>query len=80
MRKCWKSSPEDRLTFEGLSSLFDARLQSIAGYMELRMVLEQPQGKCTYILETGEGRASTCSSYVATTTRGYIYLMVHNVA
>ena len=43
MRKCWKSLPEDRPTFKELSSLLDARLQSIAGYMELKMFLE-PQG------------------------------------
>ena len=42
--KCWKASPEDRPAFEELSASLIAKLESVAGYLELNMVLE-PQGK-----------------------------------
>ena len=41
--KCWKASPDDRPTFEALSTTFGSLLDSEAGYMEINMVLE-PEG------------------------------------
>ena len=38
--KCWKLSPDDRPSFEALSSAICGRLQAVAGYMEVQMVLE----------------------------------------
>ena len=38
--KCWKLSADDRPPFEALSSAFTGRLQAVAGYMEVQMVLE----------------------------------------
>ena len=44
---CWKLSPDDRSPFEALSSAFNGRLQAVAGYMEVQMVLEL-QGNSYY--------------------------------
>ncbi len=40
MCECWKSSPDERPTFEVLSSNLEERLQEVSGYLELRMELE----------------------------------------
>ena len=40
---CWKKSPDDRPSFEDLASMLDVRLQVVAGYMELAMVLEEDE-------------------------------------
>ena len=37
--KCWKLSPDDRPSFEALSSAICGSLQAVAGYMEVQMVL-----------------------------------------
>ena len=43
-KKCWKPLPEDRPSFEDLVSMLDKRLQAVAGYTELAMVLEDTCG------------------------------------
>ena len=42
--KCWKVDPDERPCFETLSLTFDEKLQAVAGYLELKMVLES-QGR-----------------------------------
>ena len=49
MYKCWKLSADDRPPFETLSSAFNRRLQAVAGYIEVQMVLEL-QGNMTIII------------------------------
>ena len=39
--KCWRESPDERPTFEDLATTLERMLESIAGYLELGMVLEQ---------------------------------------
>ena len=39
MCRCWKTSPKERPSFKKLSSQLDERLQSSAGYLEMKMVL-----------------------------------------
>ena len=39
MCRCWRISPKERPLFKELSSLLDERLQSSAGYMEMKMAL-----------------------------------------
>ena len=41
---CWKPLPNDRPSFEDLVSMLDKRLQAVAGYTELDMVLEDTCG------------------------------------
>ena len=43
IKMCWKKSPDDRPSFEDLASMLDVRLQVVAGYMELAMVLEEDE-------------------------------------
>ena len=38
--KCWKVDPDERPSFETLSSTFDEKMQAVAGYLELKMVFE----------------------------------------
>ena len=38
--KCWKVDPDERPSFEALSSIFDEKMQAVAGYLELKMVFE----------------------------------------
>ena len=40
--KCWRASPEERPSFEELTSTLERRLEAVATYMELKMVLETP--------------------------------------
>ena len=40
---CWKKSADDRPSFRDLASILDVRLQAVAGYMELAMVLEEDE-------------------------------------
>ena len=42
MVKCWTLDPEDRPTFEKLSTTLEKLLQIAAGYPELNMVLLSP--------------------------------------
>ncbi len=39
MRQCWREDPEERPTFSQLSAIVESLLTSIAGYIELGMVL-----------------------------------------
>ena len=43
-KKCWKPLPDDRPSFEDLVSMLDKRLQAVAGYTELAMILEDTCG------------------------------------
>ena len=50
--KCWKVDPDERPSFEALSSTFDEKMQAVAGYLELKMVFESQgawEGICCYI-------------------------------
>ena len=49
--KCWKVDPDERPSFEALSSIFDEKMQAVAGYLELKMVFES-QGAWEGILIT----------------------------
>ena len=40
MKKCWKLIPEQRSRFSDLVVTLDKTLQSVAGYVELSMTLE----------------------------------------
>ena len=40
MRKCWRMVPEERPRFSQLVVTLDKTLQSVAGYVELSMTLE----------------------------------------
>ena len=40
MRKCWRLVPEERPRFSQLVVTLDKTLQSVAGYVELSMTLE----------------------------------------
>ena len=42
MVKCWAFDPEDRPTFEKLSTTLEKLLHMAAGYLELNMVLLPP--------------------------------------
>ena len=46
MKRCWKLAPDERLRFSDLVVRVDKILQSVAGYVELSMTLEN--------LESGE--------------------------
>ena len=41
MQNCWKSEPEDRPQFSELVSTISDILESIAGYIELSMSLQE---------------------------------------
>ena len=43
--KCWKVDPDERPSFEALSSTFDEKMQAVAGYLELKMVFESQGGR-----------------------------------
>ena len=43
--KCWKVNPDERPSFETLSSTFDEKMQAVAGYLELKMVFESQGGR-----------------------------------
>ena len=45
MYKCWKVDPDERPSFEALSSTFDEKMQAVAGYLELKMVFESQGGR-----------------------------------
>ena len=49
MQSCWKSEPEDRPQFSELVSTISDTLQSIAGYIELSMPLQEDK---SYFLAT----------------------------
>ncbi len=52
IQKCWKNSPDDRLTFDTLSTMFNAKIQAIAISSETDMDLEPPsEGIIYYNLE-----------------------------
>ena len=40
MKRCWKLAPDERLRFSDLVVRVDKILQSVAGYVELSMTLE----------------------------------------
>ncbi len=44
LTKCWKQCPQDRPTFDDLVTMMDRKLQSIAGYLELGMILIPEEG------------------------------------
>ena len=48
--KCWKVDPDERPSFEALSSTFDEKMQAVAGYLELKMVVES-QGGREYVVD-----------------------------
>ena len=43
--KCWKVDPDERPSFETLSSTFDEKMQAVAGYLELKMVFDSQGGR-----------------------------------
>ena len=43
--KCWKASPDDRPTFEALSTTFGSLLDSAPGYMDNSIMVLEPEGK-----------------------------------
>ena len=44
IKKCWKQDPSERPTFEDLVAMLDIRLQEVAGYLELEMILVPNEG------------------------------------
>ena len=44
IKKCWKQDPNERPTFVDLVAMLDIRLQEVAGYLEMEMVLV-PKGE-----------------------------------
>ncbi len=44
LTKCWNQCPQDRPTFDDLVTMMDRKLQSIAGYLELGMILIPEEG------------------------------------
>ena len=49
MKKCWRLSAEQRPRFSELVASLDKTLQTVAGYVELSMTLDQS------VVATGEG-------------------------
>ena len=55
MKRCWKLAPGERLRFSDLVVRVDKILQSVAGYVELSMTLEN--------LESGEEEEEDWTGY-----------------
>ncbi len=52
IQKCWKNSPDDRPTFDTLSTMFNAKIQAITISSETDMDLEPPfEGIIIYICD-----------------------------
>ena len=45
IKKCWKQDPSERPTFENLVAMLDIRLQEVAGYLDMEMVLVPNEGE-----------------------------------